>query len=256
MNWAKAKTILIIALVVTDVFLILAYGNFSIAKSEEFKDYKALAAFLGQKGVHVEAGIIPKRSKDMPVLFVQHAEVDYALKQELVHQAQGSWTVSDGSDEEYRRLADSFIRELPDEDDVARDIKKNAVFEAVERDGGSIKAIYKNAVDGTTIEQSHVTFVFKDKELSGVDCQWLSAVNFHSKKQRTISAAQALMVFMAQALDENLGDVHVSSIEMVYWLDENSIDVESAVLADTAFPAWKITHDGNEAAFIDAYGQR
>ncbi|MCL1808336.1 MAG: hypothetical protein FWG42_01045 [Clostridiales bacterium] len=259
MNWSRAKTILIIALLVTDVFLILTYGNFGLAKPGEFKDYKALAEFLSQKGIYVDAGLIPRQSKDMPVLDVQHEEVDPMAVEGLLFFSQRLWATGSDSEGEYRRIAELFIKELLDEDPAIRDIKKNAVFESLERDGDCVRVIYKNAVNGTTIDKSHVTFVFKDKEMSGVDCQWLSAVNFHSKKQKTISAAQALMAFMTQALEGELGAVdggiQVSSIEMVYWLDESSIDVGTAVLADTAFPAWKIVYDGNEAAYIDAYGQ-
>jgi len=44
MNWSRAKTILIIALLITNVFLILTYGEFHF-RSDEFKDHKALAEF-------------------------------------------------------------------------------------------------------------------------------------------------------------------------------------------------------------------
>jgi len=154
MNWSKAKTILIIALLITDLFLVFTYGEFG-AESEEFRDYKALSEFLAQKNIFVDAAIIPKEHKDMAVQFVQ-------------------------------------------------------------KEGGELKAI-----------------------------------GFHDKKQKTISAASGLLLFMTQ--NETEKEIHIESIDMVYWLDESNLDTETAVSIDTAFPAWKIVYNGGEVTYIDAY---
>jgi len=154
MNWSKAKTILIIALLVTDLFLIFTYGKFGFG-SDEFRDYKALSEFLAQKNIFVDAGIIPKEHKDMAVQFVQ-------------------------------------------------------------KEGDELKAI-----------------------------------GFHDKKQKTISAAQGLLLFMTQ--NEKEEAVYIESINMVYWLDESNLNTETAVSADTAFPVWKIVYNGGEVSYIDAF---
>jgi len=70
MDWARAKTILIIALVMTIVFLVVAYGNFG-QRTESFSDYEALSEFLAQKNIHIDAEIIPREESDMPTFFVQ-----------------------------------------------------------------------------------------------------------------------------------------------------------------------------------------
>ena len=154
MNWSKAKTILIAALLITDLFLIFTYGSFGFGGGE-FKDYKALSEFLAQKNIYVDADIIPKEHKDMAVQFVQ-------------------------------------------------------------KEGGELKVI-----------------------------------GYHDKKQKTISAAQGLLLFMAGS--EKGKDYHIESIDIAYWLDESSINTESAVSVDTAFPAWKIVYNGGEVSYIDAF---
>ena len=154
MNWAKAKTILIIALIITDVFLIFTYGKFG-AGNDEFKDHKALSEFLAQKNIFVDTEAIPSKHQDMAVVFVQ-----------------------------------------------------------------------KEGDDFKVIESS-------------------------SKKQKTISAAQGLLLFMMQKSGGE--SIYIESIDMVYWLDESSVDTETAVSADTAFPVWKIIYNGGEISYIDAF---
>jgi len=76
MNWSRAKTILIAALIITNVFLLVTYGDFNF-NSDEFRDHKALSEFLAQKNIFVDAEIIPKENRDMPVLFVQNLEINH-----------------------------------------------------------------------------------------------------------------------------------------------------------------------------------
>ena len=186
MNWSKAKTILIAALIITDLILILTYGNFSF-KDEEFKDHEALAEFLAQKSIYVEAGVIPALHKDMPVLYVQKEGLSCGGRHEIY-------------------------------------LKNN---------------------------QPVVVCVFEDGSVKEDACEWLKPVSFHNKKQKTISAAQGLLLFLAQNPEKK--DVYIDKIEMVYWLDESGLDDEAAVSVDTALPVWKIVYNGGEVSYIDAY---
>ena len=242
MNWSKAKTILIAALIITDIFLIVTYMDFGF-DDEEFSDYEALSGFLAQKNIFVAENTIPERSKDMPVLFVQSDNLDYDWFVKTVSESY-SQRIENGEDEDYAQITGQLLKEAGPAYDTA-------VFERVERSGGYARAIYKNAIDGVAVEKSHIAFVFVDGDLCDFECDWLAAVNFHNRKQRTISAAQALLLFMAQ-LDEAEA-VYIDGIEMIYWLDEESLDSETAVSADTALPTWKIAYNGGKVSYIDGY---
>jgi len=249
MNWSRAKTILIIALIITDVFLILTYGDFNF-RSDGFKDHKALSEFLAEKNIYIDAEIIPKKNNDMPVLSVQNEEIDFDMINGLLFGNVKLWRVSEDKDEEYIREAELFLSELAEGGGVSKEMKQNAVLKAIERDGEDTKVIYKNVVNGITIEKSYFIITFKDKVMTNVECEWLSAVSFSNKKQKTISAAQALLLFITKMEDKK--DTYIDSIEMIYWLDEASIVTQTTV-ADTAFPAWKIVYNGTDAAYIHAY---
>jgi len=242
MNWSKAKTILILALIITDVFLILAYGDFGFTGGG-FKDNKALADFLAQKGIFVNAAIIPVKHDDMPVLFVQNEDGCTDRMRALLSES-SLQKVTGGKDEDYMKAADSFIKS-------SGPGFESAVFKSVERSGDEVLVTYKNVIRGITIEKSDMTCVFKGGILADVNCAWLKAVNFNNKKQKTISAAQGLLLFMMQ--NEGKKDIHIDSMDMIYWLDDSGIDIETAVSADTALPVWKIVYDGGEVSYIDAF---
>jgi len=211
MNWPRAKTILIIALIITNVFLVITYGDFNF-RADEFRDHKALSEFLAQKNIFVDAEIIPKENRDMPVLFVQKLEID----REQINRALSSQGVS----------------------------------------AEQAKVIFKSVIDGMAIEKSHITLFFEDGIPVYIECEWLEALNVHNRKQPTISAAQALLLFLAQI--EQTRTILITGIEMIYWLDETIMDIETAGSVDTAFPTWKITYKEasyDRVMYIHAYKQ-
>jgi len=40
---------------------------------------------------------------------------------------------------------------------------------------------------------------------------------------------------------------------MIYWLDEESVGIDTIASVDTAFPAWKIAYNETEIMYIFAY---
>jgi len=240
MNWSKAKTILIIALIITNGFLILTYGNFG-AKSESFRDTAALSEFLAEKSIYVDAGAIPLQNRDMPVLYVYN-EAGNCEALSLI--SSGSERRAGGTgDEDYKRAADSFIREFGQK-------YGTAVFYGLTREGDSVRVVYGNAVHDVTIEESYLICVFKNGVLTDVECDWLEVVSVPGKPQETVSASQSLLLFMAQA--EIGAGIYIDGIEMVYWLDR-SVELGAPVSEDTALPVWKITFNGGDFSYIDAF---
>jgi len=279
MNWSRAKTILIAALIITNAFLLVTYGDFNF-NSDEFRDHKALSEFLAQKNIFVDAEIIPKENRDMPVLFVQNLEIDHdKINSALQSIAFEPPPPGEREDADYIAAADLCIYLLGLHEDAAvfKDIAENAVISRVERNDAGLgivmpsattplgedeagivqtKVIYKNVIDGMAIERSHITLFFEEGVPVYIGCEWLEALHFHNRRQPTISAAQALLLFLAQI--EETKTIYINSIEMIYWLDETIIAIETAGSVDTAFPAWKITYNEVSRAgvvYIHAYQQ-
>ena len=108
MDWTKAKTILIIALIVTDIFLIATYG--SKYNAEETGNEEALAAVLEGNNIYVDAQKIPRKHRSMPALSVEYkgvAEEDIAALIEST-----DIRAAGGSDEAYIEAASDFISYL------------------------------------------------------------------------------------------------------------------------------------------------
>ena len=241
MDWARAKTILIIALLITDLLLIFTYGGFNF-KAESFKDSRALSEFLAQKDIYVDEKQIPLKHSNMPVLYL-HSEEPGDAESRITEALKGPDFVMTGED--YKKTADAFLKAAGLDYDTA-------TFEGIETSGEYTKVVYKNIFHNVKVEKSYIICTFKDGVLVDCDHYWLKAERFHNKKQETISAASALLLFMSEARDEGHKDIQIDSIEMVYWLDE-SVSVGTPVLEDTALPAWKISYNGGYAAYIDAY---
>ena len=242
MNWSRAKTILIIAFVITDIFLLFIYFKPGI-KSEEFNDNKALAEFLAQKGIYVDEKTIPRGQYDLAVLYVHGEDESCGAFDLLLSPGKGRWKAEGDGDKDYQQAADAFIKE-------AGGAFVTAVFDGIIRDEGYVKAVYKNVINGITIETSNVIVIFRDGTIVDYDCDWLEIKGFHENSQKTISAAQALLLFMA--LNEDGAEAYIDSIEMVYWLDE-TVQIDLPVSEDTAFPMWKITYNGGDHRHIDAF---
>jgi len=255
MDWAKAKTILIIALIITNGFLIAVYGNFGVG-GDGFTDHSALSEFLAERNIYVDAEIIPQDHREMSILFVQNLEIDHdQINHVLRSIAFEPLPPGARADADYVEAANLAIQllGLNEEAAVFKTIAENAVFCRIERDddGRQTTVSYKNVIDGITLEKSHITLLFEDGLPVHIESEWLEAVNFHNRKQQTISAAQALLLFLAQIDDKK--NIYIDRIEMIYWLDETIIDTQTAIASGTAFPTWKITYNGTEAVHILAY---
>ena len=72
MNWSRAKTILIILFLCTNVFLLTALALSSVNKSVVSEEIiSSTVDILERNGVKISAGIIPEKSEILPVIDLQ-----------------------------------------------------------------------------------------------------------------------------------------------------------------------------------------
>ena len=260
MDWTKAKTILIIALIVTDIFLIATYG--SKYNTEETRNEEALAAVLEGNNIYVDAQKIPRKHRSMPALSVEYkgvAEEDIAALIEST-----DIRAAGGSDEAYIEAASDFISYLgmqseyiseakvvrAQDDGSGDDSSETKADKSAEGGGDTVKVVFGCEVDKLKLDGSFMICTFTGEEITGFDSYWLEPGGFSAKKQETISAAAALIAYMSEK--EGDEEVHISEIELVYWVNSASYDSMEAV-TDTALPTWRITFASGKPAYVEAF---
>lgn len=244
MDWTKAKSILILALVVTNLVLIATY----IFQNERFEDDEkemqdVTIKLLEEKNIFVEVDI-PDEHPRMGKLTVQYDKMNEdAIEQQIADQI--ALPDSEQTDKKLISMTTDFLEKC----DL---MTENVTFEHIERIGEDILVIYKNYINEIAIEDSTITCTIRDGKITEFERYWLNPVEINDIEKEIISADTALIKFMSE---NTAGEkINVHDIDLVYWLDSSAFNTESPV-TDTAFPAWKITYNRGKTQYILAWEQ-
>ncbi|MGI6727078.1 MAG: two-component system regulatory protein YycI [Anaerovoracaceae bacterium] len=242
MDWTKAKTILILALLAANIFLII---TFVFIRAEDSPNEQMLEeetiALLEQKNVYIKNDLPTKHSK-MPVLIVEYDRLDPNVLQEKLW-AQVPLMDNDQSEEKILQITEDFLKNCGI-------WGENVHLDRVEKQGLSTKVYYKNIFEGMKIEDSYIICNIENGQITEVQRYWLNPIEIGRTKKTTISASVALINFISEKDDSDV--ILVEDMEMVYWLDSTAYGMETTI-SDTAFPAWKITYNGGQIKHIPAY---
>lgn len=244
MDWTKAKTILILALLVTNLFLLGTYAFIQVkdATQEENIQIETLA-LLEAKNISVKIQLPLKHSK-MPVLNVKYDRLDPALlKQQLWDQVPL---------DENHRSRESILQMTEDFINSCRIGGSNVVLDRLEQQGQTTIITYKNVYEGMLIEDSYIICTVEDGQIIELERYWLKPLEFGRTKKETISASAALINFMSEK--KQTDSIMVEDMKMVYWLDSSDYGAETTI-SDTAFPAWKITYNDGQIKYVPAYAE-
>lgn len=242
MDWTKAKTILIVALIVTNLVLIITYFFQEYQfKSDEEKMQIATIELLEDKNIFVETEI-PKYHERMPKLTVQYDKIDQTIIEEQLANHKGLMP-EEVTEKNLIALTIDFIEQC----DL---MTENVIFDKIEQAGESIKVIYKNHLNEYLIEESYIIFTVTQGKITDMKRFWLNPIEVSDTKKEVIPAVTALIRFMSESIEE--GEIHVQDISLVYWVDSNAFDAESP-LTDTAFPTWKITYNKGKIQYFTAW---
>lgn len=257
MDWSKAKTILIIALLVTNIFLVATYETMGVKDNPEIMDQGTLIELLAQRGVYLETEI-PKQAKDMELVPVEvlhsvELEVEALLASEGAREL---FNIKDTvSPEEWFNISDAdvssayvdaavdFITALGFMDEGVR------LKEIYLNDNNYVLIEFKNIYQGLPLEESTMVCTFNEGDLIDLDALWLKALANNRKKVSVMDPAVALLALVGEKKEEEKWIVR--AIELAYWLNLNSRDIEGTV-TDTAFPAWCITYNDGEKMYFTA----
>lgn len=255
MDWTKAKNILIVALLLTDFILgglyYFQYVRGDVAPESEIE---ATLEVLKNHSIYVDTEI-PERSKRMPVLFVKYDETDQKRIDVVLLGQEGDSSFKP-TEKNLRDLCDSVLEQCGFTEETLS-------YDSCHVDEQGASVIYKNVYNGIPVEESGITCRVEEGEVVSVGRLWLTPAGYGKTKQKVIQATDALIQFMSDWVkkekDEPEGDfpkeIHIEKIDLVYWLDL-SVGPSDGVTEDTAFPAWRLTYNGGQMTFIDAYDQQ
>lgn len=244
MDWTKAKTILIVALVVTNLVLIATYFAQNSRFENDEKEMEAVTIrLLEEKNIFVETDI-PEERPRMAKLTVRYDTLDEdAVNKQMAGQI--PLPPEEQTPENYVAMAEEFIEKCGL-------MTENVTFDSIKQSQDEIRVIFKNYIGGIAIEDSHITCTIKDGRITAFDRYWLNPVEVNDTEMEVTTAVAALIRFMSETTEEE--KIHVEDITLVYWLDSSVFDAESPV-TDTAFPAWRITYNQGKVAHIMAWEQ-
>ena len=242
MDWSKAKTILIISLLVTNLIL-LATLYFKNMKSNA-EDNDLLLEILAASNIQVDSGI-PKKPGNMAALYVKAeilspSESGQDLSEILFHEGRAD----DPEDAESVKL---FADELLEKNELK---DKNTYFSSIEKHELSWIVNYTDIYNGIPIEESYIKLHINNGEYSGIERKWYRPISLHNQKGEVISPVKALMQLLPEKKEDEV--LIITDIELVYWVDVNNTYILSPI-NDTAIPAWKITDSTGHIRYTGGY---
>lgn len=245
MDWTKAKSILIVALIVTNLVLIATYFfQTNDLRNDEKEMEDVTIKLLEQHNIFVDADTIPKVHKRMAKLTVQYDKMNENVISDLLA-GQEALPEEEQTEENYIAMTKEFL-------DSCGLLTDNVTYDQIDRAGHELLLTYKNCIDGIPIETSYIIFTVSDGRIVDFKRFWLNPIEVSDNEKEVIPASAALIKFMSE--NKEGIRINVEEVSMVYWLDTSSFDAESPV-TDTAFPAWKITYNHGKVQYILAWEQ-
>ncbi len=235
MDWTKAKTILIMALLITNIFLVSLYALFKGGNGSEDILFEETINLLNEKQIYIK-GDLPSEKLKMPVLSVEYDQWDdEQIDKKLLDQ--------EVQDRTALEIVEGFLKDYGV-------WSESIVLDMVEEDEDSTRVSFRNEYEGIPIEDSYISATVEGGKITEIDRLWLNPLSKGKSKKATISASAALIELMRSK--DSRTTIVVERMEMVYWLDPSDYIGETAI-SDTALPAWKITYNGGKVKYVPAY---
>lgn len=244
MDWTKAKSILIVALLVTNLVLIATYFSQNNRFWDDEREMRDVTVkLLEEKNIFVETDI-PEGHRRMPKLTVSFDKADEEIVKEQLA-LQKSLPIRERSDENLIAVTESFI-------EACGLMTDTVTFDRIEHKENETLVTYKNYINGVAIEDSSIICTIRNGKITDFQRNWLKPVEINDIEKEVIPARAALIKFMSENTEGE--KINIEDISLVYWLDSSVFDAE-APITDTAFPAWKITYNRGRIQHIPAWEQ-
>jgi len=277
MDWTKAKTILIIAFIITNVFLFynLERGNGFSENIPEVSDDRTddVEEILESRGILLDAKI-PMDVPEVASLEVGYASVDaesaakkflgdYTVSEDVYVNGNEKLMVMDGKrliyengdiqkgtepgDESAKDLAEEFLAEKGYSTD-------DAILQGIERENGFIEMTYVQLKGGLPLENGRMKIRLSGSGVAGFERIWMEVLSEGESARKVIPAAKALLMAM-ESLEGKRGN-EIGKIVLTYLFDtkKTSLAKWQDIKSGTALPVWRIdlSNEGG-SIYVDAY---
>lgn len=238
MDWSKAKNVMIIALLITNAFLLYLFLDKNYEKVETASE-TSIKRVLSEHDISLKTKIPEVRTK-LPVLSLSYTSPNGEIVEEKLKNRSFKLSESAGT-QQYEKISNLFMEKMGF-------LLTDFVVGDISRDEEKVTVPYFSVYDGYIIDDEPLYVMFEKGELVGLKGKLTIGMPAVKKQIPVMSAKEALLLFMSeQAGKEN--KITINEIKMVFWVNGDVLTEENLVL-DTAFPAWRITYNGDNIKYI------
>jgi regulatory protein YycI of two-component signal transduction system YycFG len=269
MDWNKAKTILILAFIVIDVFLFAHVIKTENRKIEVLEFSEEIIRALEEKNIKIGVDI-PVEYRTLPLLEVEYETFD--SQSDLISNLLGSFETINENEYFINEKGESiriingkkivfFLRENEGECNLNEESYKNIISQFVNEQeidlSGYIlaeiiinlegcKIVYKETFEGYILENSYYIFMADNNGITGFEYQGIKNIKISRANIQITKADEALLRLLE---DESLYGDTITSVEICYYRDEKQNDWENVVV-DNLDPTYKIKFESGRVKYL------
>lgn len=247
MEWSRIKSILIIALVLTNIFLIIMIifvnGDDRSAPSTSFEDTLRV---LEMNGITVSC------DTDIPLSKMAALTLTYDSKNGTTFYTTDPGNYRELNEKSAKKMADSFLRKHKEYKDILGEL----VFEAAQPlESAGVSQTYTVSYGGYfrdyRMTDCYLVCYVTPYGVTSVERHWVKA-DESTEAFEPVPLSQALLTYVAEPFDNGyaIKNQNITDISLVYSV---VTQVGENVSTDTAFPTWKITTDNGLINIVPAY---
>lgn len=263
MDWGKAKSILIVALLITNIFFLFTYIQLDEEQKETLKGSNVVE-LLEKHGITIET-TLPSWHSECGLLEIEYLEIKNS-KLTIPQSARAPFDIGDELPElstaalQNERVKNLYLKDAKqvlkylnvaeegyEFTEYSADIESGDDAEGAAAVNAELKfeAVYNDMpVDGL-----YFILRYRNANLIDIEYKWYKSLH-ESRKYVIIPPEAALVKFMG---DFGGKKAAVEDIRMIYKVGSAPAGTEPA-LSDTAAPVWRITLKSGEVFEVDGFG--
>ncbi len=293
MDWSKAKTLLIVAFIITNIFLGYNIHSEKSRQNEiqivDSRHLENVEQHLNDNGISLSIGI-PNKVVSLPMLTVKYKNFDSdevakkilgkgyskeifnndGLKKEIFKGNGGELIIENNKRLAYKNKGNRERVRIPNEEAAAKiandflkqhklmkdDIIPDRIYHETgeyAEDGPAYKLVYNQTYKDKFLGQSYIHVYVNHSGVVAVEAMLLECEKIQQPHKKVIPATEALMGIMNTILQENKQPISINEIEIGYYFSPARYADWKEVDSGTAIPSWKITIQNGKTYYIEAY---
>jgi regulatory protein YycI of two-component signal transduction system YycFG len=278
MDWSKAKTILIIAFIITNALLFYNLekdgppsDNLSSLVAERIEDVEEI---LDERGISLPSGI-PPEMPEIASLEVAYYQMDKFLEAEafLGNDFNTEDDVFSKGSEVMRVLEGKMLiyenteaikglePSLDDAVDIAETFMKekelllsDAILKSAISENGLVELIYVQTAEDLPLENGRMELLISNLGVVRFERIWMEVIAVGDVAMKVIPATKALLMAIETLEERRISEIE--EMDLIYLFDtkKTSLSKWQDIKSGTALPVWRIDlpEDGG-SIYVDAY---